>query len=408
MKEDLIIPSQIPWEEIKAKDLEELMYWLLDSMGAKNLEWRIGGSGGGTSDQGRDLECTFYMTSPEGELVNQKWWVDAKGREKTVAPSDVKETILNVAAKDIDVLLISTNTHFSNPTRDWVKEYQVKNPRPLIKLWERTELEKHCSKNPLAVIRLFSRALSPQGKLEVLRSRLWNYSILTDEPTLKTIWLARDTLDISPETLLALVVSESVNGSFSDRAWGKFVNEDVLFLALVTFLTNFFFLYYRAKEQGIKEASYIGAVTYLILCCVDRFGAEKTSDVLEDWSDFDDRELPEEVKNFILQPVMGSLLDELRDVCTSDCSRVHTDLVRLTENQIEGYWQRLNVRDEIKEEKEKLILVGERNEERCKVGFCMSKGGCPVINNDAPEKHILKTLSDVEKIYKFRYKNSGK
>jgi len=45
MAKDLIIPSEIPWDSIKGKNLEELLYWLFDSIGAKNLEWRVGGKG---------------------------------------------------------------------------------------------------------------------------------------------------------------------------------------------------------------------------------------------------------------------------------------------------------------------------------------------------------------------------
>jgi hypothetical protein len=56
MSTDLILPSEIPWGEIKGSNLEELLYWLFDSMGAKDLEWRIAGKGTGASDQGRDLE----------------------------------------------------------------------------------------------------------------------------------------------------------------------------------------------------------------------------------------------------------------------------------------------------------------------------------------------------------------
>ena len=52
MASELILPSEIPWNEIKGSDLEELLYWLFDSMGAKDLEWRIGGTGAGAADQG--------------------------------------------------------------------------------------------------------------------------------------------------------------------------------------------------------------------------------------------------------------------------------------------------------------------------------------------------------------------
>lgn len=117
MSKDLIVPSEIPWKDIKGKDLEELLYWLFDSMGAKELEWRIGGKGAGTSDQGRDLELSFYMSAPDGNLTKQKWWVESKGRKGTVEPSEVHEAVLNVSGKSfVDVLVIATNSNFSNPT----------------------------------------------------------------------------------------------------------------------------------------------------------------------------------------------------------------------------------------------------------------------------------------------------
>lgn len=401
----LIIPSQIPWEDIKDTSLEELMYWLLDTMGAKDLEWRIGGTGGGAADQGRDLECSFYMTSPEGDLTQQRWWVDAKGRNKTVDPTDVKETILNVTGKKhVDVLLIATNACFSNPTRDWVKEHQKNHPRPVIKLWEKTELEKLCSKNPLAVIRLFSKALSPQGKLEVMRSRLWNYATLTDEPTLKALWGERDNLDITAETLLALVISESANGDLTRRAWGMFVNDETLLNALATFLGNFFVLVFRADEQGIKQEPYIQATAYLVLCCIDRFGAKAISELLQDWSQFDDREWPDKIKNYILSPVLDTLVLDLRDVCTSDCSRVSTSLAYLSETDVEKYWSRLVITDDPdKSDEPQRVLSIERNDTPCKVGFCVNKDiGCPINSNDNPEKRIFETLTEIERIVKYR------
>ena len=43
MPERFFIPTEVPWQDLKGKDLEELLYWLFDSMGAKDLEWRVGG-----------------------------------------------------------------------------------------------------------------------------------------------------------------------------------------------------------------------------------------------------------------------------------------------------------------------------------------------------------------------------
>jgi hypothetical protein len=50
-----LLPAEIPFADLKARDLEECVYWLLDAMGAKDLEWRLGGAGGGAADGGRDL-----------------------------------------------------------------------------------------------------------------------------------------------------------------------------------------------------------------------------------------------------------------------------------------------------------------------------------------------------------------
>jgi len=45
-KREWVLPASIPFEGMKGRDLEECLYWLLDAMGAKDLEWRTGGTGG--------------------------------------------------------------------------------------------------------------------------------------------------------------------------------------------------------------------------------------------------------------------------------------------------------------------------------------------------------------------------
>src|SRR5689334_11762714 len=71
-----ILPAEIPFSELKRKDLEECVYWLLDAMGAKDLEWRTGGTGDGAADGGRDLEARFFTPGDDGELISQKWWIE--------------------------------------------------------------------------------------------------------------------------------------------------------------------------------------------------------------------------------------------------------------------------------------------------------------------------------------------
>ena len=321
MSKKLVLPSEIPWDDIKGKDLEQLLYWLFDSMGAKDLEWRIGGKGLGAADLGRDLELSFYVSSPDGDLVKQRWWIEAKGRTGTVESSEVKTAVINVAGKtDVDVLVIATNQAFSNPTRDWVKEWQRDHPRPKVKLWEKTELENLCSKNPIAVIRLFVNALSSQGKLEVTKTKLWDYASFTDEPTLIKLWQARNKIIISSRALVALIASEMANGDINARSWAMFVDVSTVLESLGDGLTNFLYLVFRANEDGVRQSPLIGALAYLVLVCCDRIGASKTAKLLSEvWDSVEGRDYPEQVRKLILQPVLHLLQNQVRDVCTSDC-----------------------------------------------------------------------------------------
>lgn len=59
MTPDLILCFGIPWNVIRGSDLEELLYWLFNSMGAKDLEWGIRGKGRDAADQGRDILHSF-------------------------------------------------------------------------------------------------------------------------------------------------------------------------------------------------------------------------------------------------------------------------------------------------------------------------------------------------------------
>lgn len=151
-----VLPAQIPFAELKAHDLEECVYWLLDAMGARDLEWRTGSHGTGAADGGRDLEASFYQPSPDGEMEAQRWWIECKGRGKTVEPEAVKNAVINASVKQgLASLVIVTNTTFSNPTRDWVSDWQSKNSSPKVRLWDKISLERFLSEQPTVVLRLF-------------------------------------------------------------------------------------------------------------------------------------------------------------------------------------------------------------------------------------------------------------
>lgn len=407
MADTLFIPTEIPWQGVKGKDLEELLYWLFDSMGAKELEWRIGGSGSGTSDQGRDLELSFYVSTPDGDLVKQRWWVEAKGRTGTVEPFEVKNAVINAAGKTaIDVLVIATNTNFSNPTRDWVKEWQSTHARPRIKLWERTELENYCSKNPIAVIRLFAKALTSQGRLEVAKTKLWDYATFTDEPTLIKLWKDRAELDIDTRALLAIVASEMANGNIEARSWAMHVDSDLVAETLGDGLVNFLYLVFRANENGVRQTPIIRSLAYLTLVCAQRIGVDSAAALLTKvWESVEGREYPEELRKLILQPVLSTLNDEVRDVCTSDCSRVHTDRITLTEDEVKTYWRRLSLLPDNPKQDDRILAI-ESYQTPCKVGFHLDKEqSCPLCQNDEPETQIAETLRVIRVVSDVRRNN---
>jgi len=404
MKPDLILPSEIPWNDIKGSDLEELLYWLFDSMGAKDLEWRIGGKGAGAADQGRDLELSFFTPSPDGTLIKQIWWVEVKGRSGTVESNEVHQAVLNAAGKiNIEVLVIATNTNFSNPTRDWVKEWQQDHPRPIIKLWEKTELENLCSKNPLAVIRLHAKALSPQGKVEVASSKLWDYASFTDEPTLKSIWEKQESINIDERGLFALVASEFANGDIGERSWALIVSDEILIASLCNGLINFLYLAFKANEIGVRQEPIIRAISYLIMVAIQRVESSSVSSILSSvWEAVEDREYPEKVREFILEPVLGTLLTELKDVCTRDCRRVMTDPELLQDSEIKRYWDRLKNKKDAKTQREGILTI-ESYKEPCVVGFAVGKdASCPLCNTERLYSDIDKFINIISQVIRFR------
>lgn len=220
---DWIIPASIPFEDLKAKDLEECVYWLLDAMGAQDIEWRVGSSGGGASDGGRDLEAKILMPSPDGDLSPKLFWFECKGRKGTLEPEAVKYAAANALGHGhVQVLVIVTNTTFSNPTVDWATAWNTTHPRPQLQLWDRTKLEQLISRQPSVALRLFTQSLSLQGRLQAMSSRFWNRLEYAPTKVLEDVWADRASVDIGPLERFALIVNECANRTLENRPWGRF------------------------------------------------------------------------------------------------------------------------------------------------------------------------------------------
>lgn len=410
MAKDLVLPSEIPWGSLHGKDLEECLYWLIDSMGGKDLEWRLGGKGKGAPDQGRDLEAHFYVPGPDGELIRQKWWFEAKGcvRAKTVRKPKVQEAVLNAAGNpNLDVLVVVTNTVFSNPTIDWVKEWQKSNPRPKVLRWDRNKLEKLLSNHPEVAIRLFSGALSLQGRLGVVRSRFWNYAYYTDKPTLKLLWKERRNLKWDPRSLLAVVISEVANGRIEYRPWVAFMKPDDLANVFIHGLLNTFYFVNRAESVGTNQKPFLKGMSYLLLAALNSLPLKTIKLLLKKgWEYTEGTPIPEEHREYIIRPIFEQLAKELNDVCHNDCEReLSRDPFELTENEVELYWDRLRLHSEDQDEDEEVKTTIFRIERSmpCKLGIELEKDRrCPLSTITDEKRDIEEMLDIIQRVIQTR------
>ena len=408
MSEQLILPSQIPWDNLVGHELEELLYWIFDSLGAKNIVWRVGGIGSGAADSGRDLELDFHIPDPDGTVRKQKWWVEAKGRQdRSIDKSTVERAILNVYAYDqVEVLLLATNSHFTNPTRDWVTAWQKNHRLPKIKLWEREDLERRCSEKPGVVLRLFSHALTPQGVSKSVTERFWEYSYYADVPTLDLLWESRFELDLNnPMCLTALISSELANGNINSHPWPLFTEDETLELSLICSYRNLLYLVNRAHDFGAKEEPLTGCLGYLILCSLDKLGEDRTLEIiLSSWNDKGET-VPDGFKTELLRPVIRNLFKELLFVCSHDCPRVIIDESFFRDDPKE-YWSRLS-HDESLTTKDNGVLTIELKDKPCLALFPNdTKKSCPLMHTDAPEKNLRESLLIIEAVIK-HCKQSG-
>jgi len=405
---DWVLPASIPFAELKRKDLEECVYWLFDAMGAKDLEWRTGGSGDGAPDGGRDLEAKFYTPGADSEIESQTWWIECKGRKGTVEPSEVQSAIVNAQAKNgLDYLVIATNTQFSNPTRDWAKEWGQKNPRPKIKLWDSAHLERLLSRYPEVVLRLFSEALSLDGRFKAMESRFWNKLEFVVPKTLSDLWKARKETEFTARGIFAAIANEFANGDITHRSWAAHLSGESLLDALGVGLVNTSYLAMRSYKNGIDQKPITRALAYLILCALEILPSEAvaqfvTRNVYRDGTDT----LPDNVKDFLLMPIVDQLLSEIQDICTSDCRRIISIRRKeLTEDndEVDTYWLRFEPSGIEEDCEEKRYLRIESTNELCKVGFPVDKdNGCPLFRIEPAANNVDDLLAVIKRVAAYR------
>jgi hypothetical protein len=378
----LVIPSNIPWSEVKGDKLEELLYWLLDDMGAKDLQWRKGSAYGYVSDMGRDIEAVFQIPTPDGELESQKWWVQAKGRGRTVEPNAVKGILNNILGRnDVDIVIIATNTHFSNPTRDWTSKWQESHPRPKVRLWSRIELERLLRQHPNVVAHLFPMALSSQGKMQVISSRFWSQHFLSGEKDLSQLWDERQQLRVSWDNVLPLIVAEAANGDLNTRQWATLIDINEFEKLLVLAITNILFLSKRAEDYGVGQKPLLEAISYLVELATIRLDFDRALALFENpWKFTNSGAVPEGFLRYIQSILISRIQDNLREICSSDCHRVDTG--EMHSHKLKNFWSRFRLEiptQAVESLPTESYLVIQDLGAACKAGLSLDKGSsCPL------------------------------
>jgi hypothetical protein len=405
---DWVLPAGIPFADLKGRDLEECVYWLLDAMGARDLEWRTGGSGGGAADGGRDLEATFYVPGPDGEMEPQRWWIECKGRKGTVDPDEVKSAANNCMARpEVAYLVVVTNTNFSNPTRDWVKQWQNGRPRPGVKLWDQGTLERLLSQHPNVVLRLFSEALSAPGLLKAVQQRFWERLEHMPVKALRTFWSERDTIEISPLERFALIANEFAHGSIGARPWAAHASPQQLMETVHIAFTNLPYLMLRSSRVGVDQEPILAALAHLIIAALQITTADALVQLLlEHCLERNGEAFPETVIDALLVPVIDRVAGEMQDICASDCDRIMasdpTTLVG-SEDPVKSYWRRLDSSGAPPDPDSLRHLLIERHDGPCKVGFALDREhSCPLFDLKLTASNIAEFLAIVERVSGFR------
>jgi hypothetical protein len=412
-EKDWVLPALVPSKDLKSKDLEECVYWLLDGMGAKDLEWRTGGAGDGASDGGRDLEAKFYVSNSDGEIEPQLWWVECKGRKGTLEADAVKSALNNaLARKDLAWIVIATNTQFSNPTRDWVREWQERHPLPKVALWDHVTLERYLSEHPQVVLRLFSEALSHDGKMRAMGSRFWNKLEYVDPKLLDALWQRREEEPIDGMALFAAIVNEFAHGDITRRPWGGALAAVSVLGLLEIGLQNMTYLSIRAHRAGVEMRPIIRTIVYLLLIVLEHIPAKTVTTIVEDLIYRGQKdEWPDYVREMLILPVARQLHSEMHDICTADCRRM-MGLRRRTlsedKDELETYWLRFEP-DGLSEERVTRYAWIEATREPCVVGFKTDeKRSCPLVRFEPKIDNVGDLLRIAKKVAAFRKKQAPK
>ena len=135
--------SKFDPSNLTSTEFEEYCFELLKKLPFNSVDWRKGTSyDSSPSDRGRDIECKLTREDIDGSEVHETWFVECKHYKEGVPPTKLHNILAWAQAERPHVALIIASGFLSNPAKDYLENYRLKNLPPYrIKYWERPQLE---------------------------------------------------------------------------------------------------------------------------------------------------------------------------------------------------------------------------------------------------------------------------
>ncbi len=397
------VTTTIQWGALVGARLEELLHGIFEAMGAAELTWRAGSEHGvNAADGGRDLEAVFYNPAPDGSVDRTHYWVEAKGREKTVKKADVVDAILNVAAHpEVDILVFCTNSRFSNPTLDWVKKHQERHPRPKVRLWDRADLARLVREYPTVAARTLPEALTDADRLQLLNERFQGLGETPTTADLEYFWEHQGAVAAADDSALtvAMMAYAEQQPDLVARPWASLLPADPAndLRAIVIACTVLPILVISPLARPVDNARMVEVAAYLVLAVLHRIDLDLLERVLQDPLRFveglDETKDSTAWRDIFVMPIIQRLTDELKDVCADDCVRVIDEPHAFPPALVgKHYWRRFGLGDPPDNRR----LTIENLEEKCVVGLGLDKHNkCPLLIEANLSRQRLAQLQEI-------------
>jgi hypothetical protein len=319
LKDTDFLQENLDFSDVNPADFEKLVYHLIDEMGFSNICWRKGGEGNSATDGGRDLEATFWSVLPSGSK-EEMYWFEVKHRTNQLEKQQVQSTILNAAGNnEKDNLVIVTNKTISNPTLDWVKDFQKTHKNPNIVIWQGHDLELLLRKNPRTLARFLPTSLAFGGRCKVIESKFSNLMLLPAGGELDELWNHRNEFYENSYLGLIASISEVSYGDIEKHPWGLEFDNSWIFAVVATGMLNVLGFIIKCGSLNREQHILIEGLSYLTQCLLIRCGAELTAQVLYEPERFAEKDysFPADICKMRYEPIFKTMFHDLAKCCSS-------------------------------------------------------------------------------------------